>query len=169
MDNRGIYCYSGCLEGRGFDERKEKGFVLLDIKEDTKTIESKFIPFAGRILYEIHVDVSNTTTTLETKAKIDEKLKNIEEKALVKIVLEGKVEVDSERDIAYLEKQYNQIYYFAKIYDETTLKIDYMSYENDISLKGEFIRLVLSQNLTEEEQRKIIVTGIKALSGEEVI
>ncbi len=169
LDNRGIYCYSGCLEGRGFDECGEKGFVLLDIKEDTKTIESKFIPFAGRILYEIHVDVSNTTTTLETKAKIDEKLKNIEEKALVKIVLEGKVEVDSERDIAYLEKQYNQIYYFAKIYDETTLKIDYMSYENDISLKGEFIRLVLSQNLTEEEQRKIIVTGIKALSGEEVI
>ena len=169
LDNRGIYCYSGCLEGRGFDECGEKGFVLLDIKEDTKTIESKFIPFAGRILYEIHVDVSNTTTTLETKTKIDEKLKNIEEKALVKIVLEGKVELDSERDISYLEKQYNQIYYFAKIYDETTLKIDYMSYENDISLKGEFIRLVLSQNLTEEEQRKIIVTGIKALSGEEVI
>ena len=43
-----------------------------------------------------------------------------------------------------------------------------MSYENDVSLKGEFIRLVLSQNLPEEEQKKIITTGIKALSGEEI-
>ena len=43
-----------------------------------------------------------------------------------------------------------------------------MSYKKDISLKGEFIRLVLSQDLPQEEQRQIITTGIKALSGEEV-
>ena len=169
LDTRGIYCYSGCLEGRGFDECGEKGFVLLNIDEVTKTIESQFIPFSKRILHEIHVDISDTTTTLEAESKIDEKLKNIEEQALIKIVLEGKVALDSERDISYLEKKYSPNYYFVKIYDETTLKIDYMAYENDVSLKGEFIRLVLSQKLTDEEKRKIIVTGIKALSGEEVI
>ena len=27
LDNRGIYCYSGCLEGRGFDECGDKGCV----------------------------------------------------------------------------------------------------------------------------------------------
>ena len=41
-------------------------------------------------------------------------------------------------------------------------------FENDASLKGEFIRLVLKQDLPEEEKRKIITTGIKALTGEEV-
>ena len=30
IDSRGVYCYSGCLEARGFDECGEKGFVLLD-------------------------------------------------------------------------------------------------------------------------------------------
>ena len=30
-------------------------------------------------------------------------------------------------------------FFFAKIYDKTSLKIDYMTYENDASLKGEFI------------------------------
>ena len=44
-----------------------------------------------------------------------------------------------------------------------------MKYQNDISLKGEFIRLVLNQeDLTDEQKSKIISTGIKALSGEEV-
>ena len=28
LDARGVYCYSGCLEGRGFDECGDKGFVL---------------------------------------------------------------------------------------------------------------------------------------------
>ena len=79
------------------------------------------------------------------------------------------MEVDSEKDLNYLEKKYKANYYFAKIYDETTLNIDFMTYQNDASLKGEFIRLVLGQNLPEEEQSKIILTGIKALSGEEVI
>lgn len=168
IDNRGIYCYSGCLEGRGFDECGEKGFVLLDINEETSKITSNFVPFSGRRLYEIDVDISKTMTTLEAEVKIDEKIKEIEKEALIKIVLTGKVDLNSERDINYLEKKYKNIYYFAKIYDETSLEIDYMTYENDASLKGEFIRLVLGQDLTEEEKRKIITTGIKALSGEEV-
>ena len=43
-----------------------------------------------------------------------------------------------------------------------------MKYQYDASLKGEFIRLVLKQELTDEEKSEIINTGIKALSGEEV-
>ena len=168
IDSRGVYCYSGCLEGRGFDECGEKGFVLLDIDEEKQKINSTFVPFAGRHLYEVNVDITGTNTTLEAEKKIDEKIKNIERDALIKIILNGKVDINSERDINYLEKKYKNIFYFAKIYDETTLEIDYMSYEKDISLKGEFIRLVLSQDLPQEEQRQIITTGIKALSGEEV-
>ena len=100
--------------------------------------------------------------------KIDNSVKDIEKEALIKIILTGKVDINSERDINYLEKKYKNMFYFAKIYDETILKIDYMKYENDASLKGEFIRLVLKQDLPEEEKRKIITTGIKALTGEEV-
>lgn len=168
IDNRGIYCYSGCLEGRGFDECGEKGFVLLDVDEEENKITSKFIPFAGRHLYEVSVDITDTLTTLDVEEKIDNSVKDIEKEALIKIVLTGKVDINSERDINYLEKKYKNMFYFAKIYDETILKIDYMKYENDASLKGEFIRLVLKQDLPEEEKRKIITTGIKALTGEEV-
>ena len=32
LDSEGIYCYSGCLEGRGFDECGPKGFVLLTVE-----------------------------------------------------------------------------------------------------------------------------------------
>lgn len=166
LDNRGVYCYSGCLEGRGFDECGKKGFVVLDI--NNKKIESKFIEFGQREICEIHIDVSNTLTTSEVELLISKSLKHINKENLVKVILEGKVSIDSERDINYLLKRFESEVYFIKIYDETTLKINYMDYKNDVSLKGEFIRLVLQQDITDEEKREIITTGIKALSGEEV-
>lgn len=166
LDARGTYCYSGCLEGRGFDECGAKGFVLLNI-EDGK-IERNFIPFAQKTLHEIPVDITKTNTTSEAITKIESMIADIPKQDLVKIVLTGKVELESERDINYILKAYQDRFYFLKIYDETLPLIDYEKYENDASLKGEFIRLVLSQKITDKEKKEIITTGIKALSGEEI-
>ncbi len=165
LDNRGIYCYSGCLEGRGFDECGEKGFVLLNIENNK--LETKFIPNSIRTLEEVEVDISDTVTTTEVEKKINEKIEKISKQNLVKIILVGKVDINSERDIDYLLKKYSEEFYYVKIYDKTTLKINYLDYENDASLKGEFIRMILRENLTEEEKKEIIITGLKALAGEE--
>ena len=48
LDSRGIYCYSGCLEGRGFDECGEQGFVVIDIDDEKYTLKSEFINMASR-------------------------------------------------------------------------------------------------------------------------
>ena len=55
LDDRGRYAYSGCLEGRGFDECGEKGFVLLEVDEE---IKSTFHPFAKRKIEEWEVDIT---------------------------------------------------------------------------------------------------------------
>ena len=47
-------------------------------------------------------------------------------------------------------------------------KIEKETYEHDISLKGEFIRLVMASDKSPEEKEQIICCGIRALSGEEV-
>ena len=167
LDNRGVYCYSGCLEGRGFDECGEKGFVLLNI--DNGKITTEFVPFAYRNLYEVYVDLTGATENSDIEEKIKEKIAGISQTSLVKIILEGEVEIGEERDIDYLLKKFESNFYFLKIEDKPKIKIDYMKYKNDISLKGEFIRLVLEQkDLSEEEKSRVIYTGIKALSGEEI-
>ena len=40
-------------------------------------------------------------------------IEKIEKEALIKIVLIGKVELNSERDIKYLEKKYKNMYIYA--------------------------------------------------------
>ena len=72
LDNRGIYCYPGCLEGRGFDECGEKGFVLLDIDEQQHRATTTFVPIAARTLYTLEVDVTGTMTTQEVAGRMEQ-------------------------------------------------------------------------------------------------
>ena len=59
-------------------------------------------------------------------------------------------------------------FYFEKVKDRTTLRVDYSDYEKDASLKGEFIRMVLGSELSQEQKAEVIRCGILALSGEEI-
>ena len=68
-----------------------------------------------------------------------------------------------------MKKMLEGRFYFLKIKDESRLKIEKETYEHDISLKGEFIRLVMASDRSEEEKEQIICCGIRALSGEEVV
>lgn len=166
LDNRGNYCYSGCLEGRGFDECGDKGFVLLNINNNI--IEHEFIPFAKRSFHCINIALEGLMTELEIQSKIEKQINDISNKDCVKIILTGEIEEETDIDIKYLLKLYNDKFYFIKIYDETSLVIKYEDYAKDISLKGEFIRLVDSQDLDAEIKNKIILTGLRALAGREI-
>lgn len=171
LDARGTYCYCGCLEGRGFDECGEHGFVLLEINEEEGTCRRTFVPFACRQLYEILADVSGCHTTSDMKERIDNALEQqeIASKSMVKVVLTGEIGVNDEMDIDLLSKQYQDSFYFFKIKNQTKWKVDYHAYELDESLKGEFIRTVReAEGMSEEDKAAVIRYGILAVSGEDI-
>lgn len=170
LDARGIYCYPGCLEGRGFDECGEHGFVLLDIDEEQRSCKTLFVPFARRNLYTLPVDVTGCMTTTEIAEKIQRQMDKAEynSDSLVKIVLEGQVDVECEKNMEFLQQQFADDFYFLKIYDETRLYVNYQDFALDESLKGEFVRKVLESDMDEEEKNILIRYGIQALAGEEL-
>ena len=165
LDDRGVWCYSGCLEGRGFDECGEKGFVLLDIRESHVT--GRFIPFGARLCADIPVNVSGMDTSPGMLEAVRRAVAQIPPTALVKVELLGEISVDAEKDTAYMLQWLRENFYFARFCDRTRPVIAYDSYRYDRSLKGEFIRLVGGQNLADGEKEKIIRMGIRALAGEE--
>ena len=170
IDNRGIYCYPGCLDGRGFDECGQKGFVVLDIDFETKKANVNFVPMSSRTLHTLPVDVSGVTTTQEAGVCIENAIAKTQypSTSLVKFILQGDVDVECELDTSFLEEQFAEYFYFVKVYDETKLLVNYKDYEGDVSLKGEFVRLVSQSDLSEEEKSMVIRTGILALQGEEI-
>lgn len=170
LDARGTYCYSGCLEGRGFDECKDKGFVVLDVDENTHQMTHTFIPFANRQLYTLDVDVTDCMTSKEAAERMEQvsNENGISSRSLVKFVLVGNVDIECEMNLEYLAQLFQGKFYFEKVSDHTSLKIDYSDYEKDESLKGEFIRMVSNSDLDEQKKSEIIRCGIQALSGEDI-
>lgn len=166
LDGRGVYCYSGCLEGRGFDECGEKGFVLLDIDNDK--VLSKFIPYSTRRLHRVSVDITASATNSGIYRAMKEKTKAIDSNDMVEFVLTGRSTPESRISVRYLQNLVKNDFFFSKIRDESKLIINFEEYKNDISLKGEFIRLVLQSDMDEESKAKVVRAGLEALSGEEI-
>ena len=166
LDLEGQWCYCGCLEGRGFDELGEKGFVLLDAENGR--VKSEFVPFGSRTLEEVKVDITGLTTVTQILSSLERAGSHIPSSSLVKFTLTGTHTLETQRDFKFLEKMLEPRYYFVKIKDESSLEIAREDYEHDISLKGEFIRMVLASDRPQEEKEQIIRWGIQALLGQEV-
>lgn len=167
LDAKGSYCYSGCLEGRGFDECGEKGFVLLTVEEGR--LSHEFVPFSCRKLHRLSVDISGLTKNAEILQRMQEAAEGIGRADMVEYLLTGSVDPTADIAIGYLQKMAEQQgFFFTKVKDETHMAIHPEDYQKDISLKGEFIRLVLASDASEEDKAAIIRTGIQALAGEEI-
>ena len=165
LDMNSYYAYPGALEGRGYDEFGEKGFIELEI---TDHLEFHFVPFAYRTFYLVEVDITDTESDYDIEQKILNTISEYENKNIIQINLTGKIDVESEIDITRIEKSIKDQtdFYELRIKDQTDYKVDYAKYLHNSSLKGEFVRMV--QESDEENKDEIIHYGLMALLRGEV-
>lgn len=166
IDERGIARYSGCLEGRGFDDTGKKGFYLLDIENGR--MKSEFVSVASRQIAKYVVDVDGAKGVGEAYERVKAAI-DCSEDDLVRVELVGERQFDEENlaeDVSgYLEDKY----FFVSVKDYSVRKYEASDYEGDLTLRGEFVRRVLSDDsLPSESKQKIIAYGLKALSGREI-
>lgn len=165
IDRRGVYAYSGCLEGRGYDETEDKGFILLEV---TDKITHKFIPFSERKISLVTVDVAGLldSYSMYEKAK---KENDFSLNDIYRVELVGEVDAQVEDFSSDVNKYLSSDVKYAEVKDKTTKKIDISKYDGDVTLKGEFVRLVYqSGDYSDEEKAQIIAYGLKALGGKEI-
>lgn len=167
ISNRTSAVYCGTPEGRGFDETGEKGYVIIDV--DGSFLDYRFVKHAQRTLHEVNVDISSHLREIEIENSVAEALSGIDRRDIVRVCLIGEREAELRVDTDSLTARFSSSYFYFEAKDKTRLKITPESYKNDLSLKGEFIRLVMAkEELTEDEKNAIIECGIRALAGETV-
>lgn len=164
LDERGKYAYSGCLEGRGFDESGKKGFVLLDTAQKDFI---KFVPFSKReiVVCEFSCDGFNDYIDFKN-AVIKHLISSYSAESVIKLVLKGERLPDFEIDKEDLSFYLGDKFFFVKIEDKTEIKLDKTFYETDKSVRGEFVRLIDESDLDKDLKQKILMCGLNALKGE---
>lgn len=165
LDDRGVYVYSGCLEGRGYDEPGEKGFVLIDT-DTSGGLNYSFVPFANRHIHVVELEVADEDTTEELINKSRALLSSVSPEDMVKLYVKGKVSENYIVDAAEFEEAFSDKFLDFRFEERTSLKIDTQKLALDKSMKGEFLRILSDSNLDEEQKRRVAKLGIDAFFGE---
>lgn len=165
LDERGEYRYCGCPNGRGFDECGEKGVILLEIADGR--CDQRFIPLSDRIYHDLSVDLTGTEGSAAQLAAIREALSGIGGRDAIRLSLTGERTESAPPDPRLIADSLPD-YFDLRIYDRTVLAIDKTDLAGDISLRGEFLRLVAASDRSEEEKRLIVLAGLAALNGEAI-
>ncbi len=177
LDSRGVLCYSGTPEGRGFDElgvdeRGECGFVLLSCEGE---LLREFIPFAKRrvLLYEYDLsDCDSLTDAVEgAVSTVDAR-----EADMVRLVFTGEASFDTNALCDTARMRLSR-YFACSVKNRTRIRIKAGDYETDPSLLGELVRTVTDEkrlseilgkdtDVTDTEIESALALAISILSGE---
>lgn len=171
LDERGYWCYSGCLEGRGFDECGRHGFVLLDIDEQTGMCNRSFTGFGTRKILEVEVNITECCDSNDCAelAALEARKSGAESDDMISVILTGERNEDKEPDEAYIGTRLQREFYKVRIEDRTVIRIDIEKYRREVSLKGEFVRQVLEDDSLDEKMRNAVIRmGFNAFRGDEI-
>lgn len=165
LDARGIYGYSGVLEPRGFDELGERGFFVLEIDRN-RLINREFVVNNSRAYHIVEVDITHLNSSVDIVNKINNATINIATDDIVRVILTGKYDYELFKNKAVLLNGLQNRFFYAELLDISTLDVSTVDFENEVSLRGEFYRLVQnSDEYTDEEKEKILEFGLTALKG----
>ena len=140
--------------------------MLLEVGE---RIIHTFVSSSTKRIEKAELDVSGLKEGFAMSRLAREKI-SFQKDGIYRIELVGEVDADAENFASETERYLASECAYISVKDKTKKKIDYASFEGDNSLRGEFVRTVReSEGYTDEEKAQIIVYGLRALAGREVI
>ena len=163
-----FYSYSGCPEGRGFDETGEKTVNIIDLAEGKCNLRT--VSVAARKYEQLEVDISEKDPLFSIQLALpDDTIKDI-----FRITLKG--EIEKSVPVNEIYKQISDLFFELRIEDRTTLKRNIWETGGENTLRGSFLskmreRFDKAENETDKEIIEMAVRwGIAAIDNcEEIV
>ena len=171
----GYVSYSGCLEGRGFDECGIKGAVLaVADKTDKLDFAAKFERFCKRYYEIAKCDVSGAASNADVLDKLTAYIKDAHygEDVALRVHLKGSVASDFKLSPSFISQQFPPLYR-CEIVDETAPLADNAYLSNDPTLRGAYYRSLAPMLSSEDAGEREIAAmalryGLAALAGNDI-
>ena len=150
------YAYPGCIEGRGFDELGDKGFLFGEV--ECENVNLRFVPFARRRYQILRVDVTDSGQPVEA---ICRQLPLRTEDDIYRILLVGESAEPIRAD--KIREELAERFYYLEVRDQTRLQQDLWARCDDDTLRGLFLRQMREKydGTTDEEQRSQIEMAVR--------
>lgn len=161
------FAYCGCPEGQGFDELDEKGVYLGEVGKNKCDLQFISVSKRQHIVRQIDItDCEDITAAViaDLKANFESFSEN-----LYKIELVGSIPADTTLNLTEITARLSSVLYFVKVKDKTEFAIDLELLASEPSLKGVFVKNMLSlmnESDDKEAVKQALNIGLRAFNGE---
>lgn len=164
------YCIP-IFEPNGFDEAETAtacGYALLEWTNETLGT-FKLQENTSYVYKTVEVKIQANDDQSEILRKLNQTVRNIDHNTFLRIMLTGQSAFGLTINGDALKQHLQSKIFFVEVYDNTVMEIDEESFNTDISLRSEFVRLAMAdETLSESERNRLISCGWNALTGKEV-
>lgn len=171
------YAYSGCLEGRGFDELGEKG-AIIGAADKQKSGElnfgAKFIRFSKRRYEVSKLDISGCRTNADVVGMLASLIseKHYGEDVALRVRLSGSIAGDLNISEEFIASQFPQLF-LLELENNTMPLLDAEQLQRDPTIRGAFYSSLSSMLESSDMQERELAAsalryGLSALSGEDI-
>lgn len=162
-----FYAYSGCPEGRGFDELGSKGVYLGPIYKGHQ--ELTYVEVCQRQYIRMDIDMTGVYREMEAEHKIvktlEDKFGKDYDRHIYQIAFTGTCKEEDVLPLKTLETNLSETIYHLELSDERTVERDYESLREEVSLRGIFTRnlMELMEEAREKGEEELLFTYERAL------
>ena len=177
VSNNTYYAYSGCLEGRSFDECGVKGVIVCELSKQAGHLSASF---SNRRLCKRHYEkLTVDITGVDSNEALIERVRGVVASegfgsdVLLRLRLIGRTSPEIALNMKLLTAQAFGLFYLEVENDSVPL-LNYDDLKNDISIRGALFRELLPMLESENEEERQLASnalrlGLAALDGEDVV
>ncbi len=158
-----VIAYSGCPEGRAFDEQ-ELGGAMSVIIEDGRVKSAERIIFAERRYLCRTLDISGISDDTSLLERVREYIRTegFDENTALRLTLTGEVDMSFTPDKSFLRGGISKELMLVEIEDETFPRIDVAELERDPTLRGAVYKKLRAElESSDPKVRKIAAQALK--------
>lgn len=153
--------YPGNPDPLEFGETGDRGVVIASVAGDGE-IHRERRSVALTMTHDIALDITGCATRSEVTDRLDERVSGAS--GFLRLSVEGEMHPDMHLEESHLRQGLRDFDAF-QIRWEVRPAYDLDALREEDTVRGQFVRDVLEAGLAEDEERRVLVTGLRALDG----
>ena len=161
-DDKEWHTYPGNPDPLTFGELGDRAAVVLEIHDDGSVSRERH-QVARTEVSDMVVDVAGSASGQDVRGRVEAALDGLS--GIVRVTLEGEVEPDVDVSLIDFEGLGDHLEALVPRLGRITVAHDLDAIAKETSVRGQFVQDVLAAGLDAEMERRVLITGLRALEG----
>lgn len=157
-----FHTYPGNPDPLTFGEDGERGAIVATISPDGRIVRERH-RVAETEMHDLKLNVTGMTTQQQILDWLEAEISSLS--GFARLTVKGEIATTIDIHESDLRYRLNNLDAVQIVFDDLRPTYDMESIRQEPTVRGQFVCDVLDSDLSEEEKRRVVVTGLRALEG----